>query len=275
MTEFLILFVIDRDSGSKLCRFGYAKRMKIGQSFNGIVLSSETNLVLSPEDHDIIEKYGIAGINCSWNRLEEIPFGTLGKPKNQRKLPFLLAANTVNYGKPYKMNTAEAIAAALYIANFPDHALALLFPFSYGIEFFEINKDAFEIYAACSSMQEILEKTQEFENYRNFCKKEKQLRKQEKESLRTTQSIGQEHNHQSNIGGYMDESWLPPATTSDDEYEEEELEENNNNNNNNHDSLLLPPPPPSSTSSKSSAVPDSNLTMNIIDEVQQLAITPL
>lgn len=57
-----------RDSGSKMVRLGYASRLKIGQSFPGIVLSSEAKACVSPEDREIVEKYGIAGINCSWNR---------------------------------------------------------------------------------------------------------------------------------------------------------------------------------------------------------------
>jgi pre-rRNA-processing protein TSR3 len=90
-----------------MCRFGFAKKLKVGQAFHGIVLSSEAQHILSPSDKDIVESYGVAGINCSWNRLEEIPFTSMGKPQNQRKLPLLIAANSVNYGKPYKMNTAE------------------------------------------------------------------------------------------------------------------------------------------------------------------------
>ena len=58
-----------RDSGSKLVRLGLAKTMKVGQSYNGIILSSETSNVISPADYNIVQEYGLAGINCSWNRL--------------------------------------------------------------------------------------------------------------------------------------------------------------------------------------------------------------
>jgi ribosome biogenesis protein Tsr3 len=49
-------------------RLKHAKLLKIGESFSGIVLSSEAQAVISPLDKQLIEKTGIAGINCSWNR---------------------------------------------------------------------------------------------------------------------------------------------------------------------------------------------------------------
>ena len=71
----------------------------MGQSFQGVVLSSEATIFVSPADRAIVEQHGISGINCSWNRLDEIPFGSMGKGRNQRILPLLYAANSVNYGK--------------------------------------------------------------------------------------------------------------------------------------------------------------------------------
>lgn len=70
ITNFIVKLSFKKcsDSGSKMCRLGYASRLKIGQSFPGIVLSSEASIYASPSDKDIVEKFGIAGINCSWNR---------------------------------------------------------------------------------------------------------------------------------------------------------------------------------------------------------------
>ena len=121
-----------RDSGSKLQRLGLAKVLKLGKSFPGVVLSSEATCIISPADADIVLQHGIAGINCSWNRLSEIPFGSMGKGRHHRVLPFLIAANPVNYGRPFKMNTAEAMAACMYIAGFKDDAMRMMEPFSYG-----------------------------------------------------------------------------------------------------------------------------------------------
>ena len=137
-----------RDSGSKLVRLGLVESLRIGRPFNGVVLSANAPTVLSGGDAELMAAHGIAGINCSWNRLEEIPFGKLGKARNHRTLPFMVAANQVNYGKAFKMNTAEALAAALVIVGARDDAEALLEPLSYGAEFLRLNDTAFDAYAA-------------------------------------------------------------------------------------------------------------------------------
>ena len=200
-----------RDSGSKLVRLGLASSQKIGssRSFNGIVLSSEATTVLSAADADIVAKHGVAGINCSWNRLGEIPFGTLGKARHQRVLPFLVAANPVNYGRPFKMNTAEAVAAALVIVGADLDANALLEPFAYGQEFLKLNADALGFYAAAADAQAVrLAET----NFLQDSQQEKNTRREEASS-----------------DNYLNEADLPPTeeseTSSDDDEQPDDEEE--------------------------------------------------
>jgi pre-rRNA-processing protein TSR3 len=61
------------------------------------------------------------------------------KGTNGRRLPPLIAANPVNYGKWEKLSSAEAIAAALFITKFEDVANLILSKFSWGVEFIKIN----------------------------------------------------------------------------------------------------------------------------------------
>eukprot|EP01039_Chlorochromonas_danica_P001570 gene1570-1715_t len=201
-----------RDSGMKLCRLGYAKSLKPGKPFTGIVLSAEGSKVVSPADVDIVRSQGIAGINCSWNRISEVPTATLGKRPNQRRLPLLLAANTVNYGRPWKLNTAEAIAATLYITGYPEDAVAIMYPFSYGSEFLRLNSQLLEAYAKCRTEEEVERVSQGF-----LAGLEK--KKQEKE-----ERVAAGRKNENNIGGYMDDMDLPPMESDEEYYEEEEEE---------------------------------------------------
>ena len=152
--------------------------------------------------------------------LEEIPFGKMGKGRNQRILPYLLAANTVNYGKPYKMNTAEATAACLYIVGYKEEAHKLLSPFSYGEEFIRLNYEHLEAYSSCKNEMEVRQIMKQFEAALIAQKQQKEDRLAQKQ---------QESTQTGNIGGYMDDMDLPPRDDDDEyyygEYEEDEEED--------------------------------------------------
>ena len=57
-----------------------------------------------------------------------------------RKLPQLLAANNVNYGRWEKLSSVEALAAGLILTGYLKKALVLLSKFSWGLTFIEINR---------------------------------------------------------------------------------------------------------------------------------------
>jgi pre-rRNA-processing protein TSR3 len=74
-----------------------------------------------------------------------------------RCLPILIAGNPVSFGKPTKLTTAEAIAAALYIAGFKKESEKLLSIFTWGHTFFELNGELLDNYANAKDSAEIVE----------------------------------------------------------------------------------------------------------------------
>ncbi|KAI5184897.1 pre-rRNA-processing protein TSR3 [Nematocida homosporus] len=142
-------------SAEKLILAGNVKRLRPTRKYSGVVLSPKGERTLSPKDAEAITKYGLAVVDCSWNKVEEVDFSHLPNRRN-RLLPYLVAANTINYGRPCQLNCAEALAAALYICGSPDQAKSILEPFAYGQEFLRLNQDLLDAYAQCTTPEEVI-----------------------------------------------------------------------------------------------------------------------
>ena len=61
----------------------------------------------------------------------------------------------MNYGRPWRLNCVEALAACFFICGHEDWAHEVLAHFSYGEPFLEINAQLLKRYAACANEEEI------------------------------------------------------------------------------------------------------------------------
>lgn len=120
-----------------------------------VVLNPVSEIAFSPSDKEIVLKSGLVALDCSWKQAEDVFRRSRGK--NQRSLPYLIAANPINTYKPIKLSTAEAIAAAFYILGDIDAAEDILSVFKWGQSFITLNREWLDSYASCKNSSEIVE----------------------------------------------------------------------------------------------------------------------
>ncbi|OCF57905.1 pre-rRNA-processing protein TSR3 [Kwoniella mangroviensis CBS 10435] len=166
-----------RCSGKKLARHGLINAMRVGQRFRGIVLTPKGKKPISPSDDEIVQMSGLAVVECSWARLDEVPFNKIKSPY-ERLLPFLIASNPVNYGKPWRLNCVEALAAGFYITGHDDWAEILLSKFSWGHSFYKLNGHLIERYRTCHTSEEIQEMAELIQKEMADEREQRQLEKQ-------------------------------------------------------------------------------------------------
>jgi len=140
-----------------MIRFRKAKEIKIRQIRpKSIVLTPFSKIALSPLDRSYALQYGLVGVDCSWNNIKG---GMEALTKGQgRALPFLVAANPINYGVPTKLSTLEAIGAALYILGVQEQAKDVFSLVKWGNEFLKINKPFLDAYSQAKDSKEVVAK---------------------------------------------------------------------------------------------------------------------
>lgn len=123
---------------------------------HAVLLNPFAKKALSREDLEDMRKNGLLALDCSWAQAEEAFPALLGSTRS-RALPFLVAANPVNYGKPFVLSTAEAIGAALFIVGEERQARDVLSALPFGDLFFTLNKNPLEDYARCETSAEVVQ----------------------------------------------------------------------------------------------------------------------
>ncbi|XP_078444766.1 RNase L inhibitor protein-like protein isoform X2 [Wolffia australiana] len=142
-------------TGRKLARFGLIKELRVATGFGGIVLSPVGRLCVSKEDHSFVMSRGLAVVDCSWARLNDVPFVKL-RCAAPRLLPWLVAANPINYGRPCELSCVEALSAALIICGEEDTAHVLLGKFKWGHSFLSLNRELLKAYSHCENAAEVI-----------------------------------------------------------------------------------------------------------------------
>ncbi len=125
-----------------------------------VILNPFSHRAFSPADRERLENRGLAAIDCSWMHADEV--FELSMRGASRCLPYLVAANPVNYGVPTKLSTVEALAAALYIAGFGEEAERLLSIFKWGPHFLVLNRELLDSYAKAKDSSEVVELQRSF-----------------------------------------------------------------------------------------------------------------
>lgn len=150
-------------SGLKLRRHGLVRVVfqTRGLPRGAVILNPFSRRAFSPADRARVVGRGLVALDLSWQHADAVA-RLLRMRGVSRCLPYLIAANPVNYGKPTKLSTVEALAAALFIVGFKEKAERLLSVFKWGASFLSLNGELLEAYAKAQHSGEVVEVQKEF-----------------------------------------------------------------------------------------------------------------
>lgn len=136
----------------KLERFGLLKIVtKINQIQKNTLLLDPRANVLSPSDKSWVKS--ITALDCSWEVFDATDFNAW---KGRRALPFLVATNPVNFGKPFTLTSVEAIAASLVILGDKTQAELILSKFHWGLNFLKLNEEPLDEYSKAKDSADVI-----------------------------------------------------------------------------------------------------------------------
>ena len=140
-------------TAKRMLKFGIAKDVAVSKIPKGsVILSPFAEQALSPADRTYAAK-GLVVMDLTWTNIDEFP-----RPKgmNERALPYLIASNPVNWGRPMELNSAEAVVASLMILNEKEQALEIAERFNWGEEFMRLNGEMLEDYSNAVDSSDII-----------------------------------------------------------------------------------------------------------------------
>ena len=147
----------EKCTARKLARFDLVELHRSDRATpQGVVLNPHAERALSPADAG---RGTLVALDCSWERAGEARFSV---PGEHRGLPFLVAANPVNYGTPFELTTVEALAGGLFILGEPDRGREILSKFTWGETLLELNAEPLERYAGCADSEEVVDVQAEY-----------------------------------------------------------------------------------------------------------------
>ena len=143
-------------TAAKLCRFWMAKAIRQASRLppGAILLDPTSKNVLLPSDRERVARRGVVAVDCSWKKVDQV-FSHRFRGRD-RRLPLLLPANPVSYGKASRLSSLEALSAALFICGFNAQAERLLTPFKWSSTFLTLNRNLLEEYSSAVSRDDVV-----------------------------------------------------------------------------------------------------------------------